>query len=191
MTNRSTKLLVTQEFRSILEQRSFQNIGVKENYILQIASNNLWLAKCHKPLINNSSQEALENNGKFSVLILDSKEAGPLSPVAWAHRFGVAFSYVSKTRWKQILLQYKDKWRKTFTSYFAKGRFSTWYQKNVSGSKPPNPQFPLTPFPCFHTYSPSTTFSPSNAKLVKVAQCKFYMTCALTFKRYSPPPPET
>ena len=102
--------------------------------------------------------------------------------------FGVAFSYVTKTRWKQVLLQYKDKWGKTFSSYFAKGRFWTWHQKTVSGSKPPNPQFPLTPFPCFHTYSLSTTLSPSNSMLVKVVQCKFYMTCALTFKRYSPPP---
>ena len=50
--------------------------------------------------------------------------------------------------------------------------------KIFSGGKPPDPQFPLTPYAYFISYSLLTTLSPTNTMLVKVVQCEFYMTNA-------------
>ena len=46
--------------------------------------------------------------------------------------------------------------------------------KSFPEGKPPDPQFPLTPYPCFISYSLPTTLTP---------------TCTLAFSKFSPLPP--
>ena len=58
--------------------------------------------------------------------------------------------------------------------------------------EPPDPQLSLTPYACSINDSFPTTLSTINTMLVKVGQCKFYMTFGLAFTRFSlPPPPQT
>ena len=53
-----------------------------------------------------------------------------------------------------------------------------------------DPQFPVTLYAFFISYSLPTTLSPFSTVLVRVFQSKFYMTCALAFTRFSLPPPK-
>ena len=96
---------------------------------------------------------------------------------------------VIKIRLRQVrrsafLFQHKDQGGKQFKSYFAEGRFPTFYRvwpPNFCWDKPPDSQFFLAPNACSISY----TLTSINTMLLKVGQFKFYMICALAFTRYS------